>query len=373
MSVPTISLIIPCFNQGHFLRACLDSISRQTYPYWEALVVNDGSTDITSSVAADYIARDARFRYIEQPNLGLSGARNSGLEGVRGEFVLFLDADDWLEPKCLAVFVAAFHAQPDKLLYRCGYSYWDAPAGNKYHTHVPVANGAIFPGVLTSNLGPCHSILIRRDFAMCLGDFDTRLKSCEDWDFWIRAGRMGASIHSIPEVLVAYRYVANSMSRNPIVMYEALTEVSRRAGEADDRLPDSALHNKPTSLDYPSIQRKHLIVLLGVMLHQGRVEEAAKWYCREQAKWIWEVRDEDWKGLASYLSWGYFFGLLDIEALLRETYPLVCQFFGDIGYGVSKSKRLAKMAFDAQLKKRNHLLFGRYTGAALNRLGIFPL
>ena len=97
------SIIIPVYNVEKYLRVCLDSLLDQSFSDWEAICVNDGSTDGSASILDDYSSRDARFRIVEQSNAGLSAARNAGLRFAVGDYVLFLDSDDWLETDALAI------------------------------------------------------------------------------------------------------------------------------------------------------------------------------------------------------------------------------------------------------------------------------
>ena len=90
----TISVIVPCYQQGEYLSETLNSVLNQTYPYWECIIVNDGSTDNTKEVAALFCQKDNRFHYIEKENQGPSIARNTGINASQGEFILPLDADD---------------------------------------------------------------------------------------------------------------------------------------------------------------------------------------------------------------------------------------------------------------------------------------
>ena len=90
------SIIIPVYNVESYLRDCLDSVLRQTFSDWEAICVDDGSTDGSSDILADYASRDSRIRVVTQPNSGLSAARNTGLDHAQGKYILFLDSDDWL-------------------------------------------------------------------------------------------------------------------------------------------------------------------------------------------------------------------------------------------------------------------------------------
>lgn len=368
---PVFSIIIPCFNQSGYLDDCFQSLFQQEFEDWEAILVNDGSTDLTEAIGGDLVKKDPRIRYIGQKNQGLSTARNAGMKIAKGEFLLFLDADDWLESNCLESYACVIQSNSGVSIFRCGYAYWDKPSGRRFHRHLPSYNGNIYPGVLTHNIGPCHSILIRRSFAEKLGGFDPSLISCEDWDFWIRAGKMGEKLVSIPEVLVAYRYVPTSMSRNPRVMHDSLLEVSKRAGTFDPRLPKEAPFNQEYNLNFPEIQKNHLIRMLGVMLHQGKIDEAITWYQKKHDKWNWKVEKKDWKYLSTYLSWGYFFEPVEIKQLLQKTKKDLNLFFNGLGYRNSESNEIIRMVFEPQLKRRNHQRFGKYFGALLNRLGIY--
>lgn len=92
-----ISVIIPVYNNEKYIARCLDSLIQQTYSEFEALVINDGSKDNSGEIIQSYAEHDKRFRYFEQENQGVSVARNKGLDNAKGEYVLFLDGDDWLD------------------------------------------------------------------------------------------------------------------------------------------------------------------------------------------------------------------------------------------------------------------------------------
>lgn len=96
---PLISIIIPCYNAAPFLTQCLESVMSQTYINLEIICVNDGSTDETLDILRGFAEKDFRIRIVSHENKGLSGARNTGLEAATGEFVMFVDSDDWIEPE----------------------------------------------------------------------------------------------------------------------------------------------------------------------------------------------------------------------------------------------------------------------------------
>ena len=95
---PLISLIVPIYNVENYLWSCLDSIAKQTYSNIEVLLVNDGSPDGSGVICQEFVASDSSFRYIEKANGGLSDARNVGIVRAQGEFLSFVDSDDWIEP-----------------------------------------------------------------------------------------------------------------------------------------------------------------------------------------------------------------------------------------------------------------------------------
>lgn len=102
-----ISVIIPAYNAQAYLRECLESVLAQSFSDWEAIIVDDGSTDSTREIAAGFTVRDSRVRLVSTPNGGLSSARNAGIAEARGQWLTYLDSDDTLYPDALARLMAA--------------------------------------------------------------------------------------------------------------------------------------------------------------------------------------------------------------------------------------------------------------------------
>lgn len=102
---PLVSIIVPVYKVEKYLHTCLDSILAQSYTNWEAILVDDGSPDSCPQIIDEYAARDERMRTVHRENGGLSAARNSGLRTVRGDFITFLDSDDFLHKDCLKIMV----------------------------------------------------------------------------------------------------------------------------------------------------------------------------------------------------------------------------------------------------------------------------
>ena len=109
--MPAVSVIIPMYNTEAFIKDCLDSLIAQTFSDFEAIIIDDGSTDGGARIAASYASSDSRFKLIGQPNKGPSEARNTGLKIMRGEYVTFIDSDDCVAPNFLETlfFIAQLH------------------------------------------------------------------------------------------------------------------------------------------------------------------------------------------------------------------------------------------------------------------------
>ena len=99
--MPKISIIIPMYNVEKYLRRCLDSVQNQTFSDFQAICVDDGSPDNSGEIAEEYAARDKRFVVVHKENGGLSDARNAGMPYATGEYIMFLDSDDFIHPQTM--------------------------------------------------------------------------------------------------------------------------------------------------------------------------------------------------------------------------------------------------------------------------------
>jgi glycosyltransferase involved in cell wall biosynthesis len=112
-----ISVIIPCYNYGHFVLETLNSVKDQEYTNWECIIVNDGSTDNSKQVVESFIKDDTRFKLINIGNSGVSVARNTGIAQSNGKYIFPLDADNKIHRECLAKCIALFEDPAVKLVY----------------------------------------------------------------------------------------------------------------------------------------------------------------------------------------------------------------------------------------------------------------
>ena len=205
MSEPEITVIVPAYNVAGLILPCLSSIMAQSRSDWQAIVVDDGSTDATVDEVRSL--DDPRISLVQQDNAGVSAARNHGLARAEGRFVMFLDGDDVLNPAAFARLIAALDARQQAVM-AFGTFLKILPGGAPYPGQKPLAlhrypDGDVLEPMLRGNfLANGGHVLIRTEVARRLGGFDTSLRLSEDWEFWCRLAAEGAFtfIGTEPEV-----------------------------------------------------------------------------------------------------------------------------------------------------------------------------
>ena len=238
--MPKVSIIIPAYNQGHYLVEAIDSALGQTYSDFEVIVVDDGSTDETSQVAHSFT--DPRVHYIYQENRGLSAARNTGVCNSTGEYLTFLDSDDRFLPIKLELLVGALETRPEVGLVAGQAIPIDEqgrPAGKIIDKPIPEEPYKLLLG------NPLHvgSVMLRRNWQEKVGLFDESLRSYEDWDMWLRLARAGCKMAWVPKPVSLYRFHSAQMTRIGTQMTRATFAVLEKI-YADPDLPESWLSMK---------------------------------------------------------------------------------------------------------------------------------
>lgn len=235
MRHPLVSIIVPCYNQERFIAAALDSLLAQTYPNWEAIIVNDGSTDLSEQIVLDYCRTDSRFVLISQPNKGLSGARNTGITSAKGAYVGFLDADDAYLPDKLARQVEFLEATAEVDVVYGDYFRGDSKLVPYTLVSQPLPTIALSEALIYRNWFDVNSPLLRRSIVDEVGPFDEVLKSAEDWDYWIRVAASGQVAYCSGPVAI-YRTHDNQMHKDTARMRaECLKVAARRYALNDNR------------------------------------------------------------------------------------------------------------------------------------------
>lgn len=233
--LPKLSIVIPTYNtEKRFIRRAINSCQEQTMKSLEIVVVDDGSTmDVVSSIL-DILRDDVRVRYERLPeNLGVSAARNAGLESARGEYVRFLDSDDWLEESVSAKQIEFLESNPQYAGCYVSGCFVDEYGSNCEPHVIPSVEGdKILEVLLRGNFLLTHSVVLRRQVLRECGImFDTSLKTMEDWDFWLTVFRNGLKIVPMHYMGVFTARRQGSLSGNATVMYKNYIEVFRRHSE----------------------------------------------------------------------------------------------------------------------------------------------
>lgn len=224
--LPLVTVVIPCYKQAHWLPDAVESALAQTYPHVEVIVVNDGSPDETSAVARSY---GERVRLIEQPNTGLSGARNAGILAGNGELIAILDSDDRLHPDCLERRVALLLADPSAGIVTGNVRFVDPELRDtgREGMRQDTPPDPQFRRLVRGNWGAtCGTILRRRALDRC-GLYDPFLRACEDWDSQIRISKRFRLVYD-PVPGADVREAPGSMSRGHTTMWDMAVAVMRK-------------------------------------------------------------------------------------------------------------------------------------------------
>src|SRR5215207_9859205 len=199
-----VSVVIPCYNQAHFLGEAIESVLCQGYTNVEVVVVDDGSTDNASEVASRYAG--AGVRLIRQENRGRSAARNRGLDETQGKYVVFLDSDDRLLPEALEVGVKDLEAHP-----ACAFVFGrTSVVGTGGSSPMTDYYGELLRG---NYIGTPGAAMFRRSVFDSVGGFDTTLHAAEDYELYLRVASE-FPIHKHGELVLDYRQHGANTSRD---------------------------------------------------------------------------------------------------------------------------------------------------------------
>ncbi|WP_246276802.1 glycosyltransferase [Microcoleus asticus] len=205
---PLVSVIIPCYNQSHFLLEAVTSVINQTYKNWEIIIVNDGSLDTTSTVAKNLIVANPQYqiRLVEQTNQGLSSARNAGIAAANGEYIMPLDADDILAENALT-----------DLLEICLKSNVPCVAFGSYQMFgsenriVPSYELYSPENIKKSNMIHPSSVYHKSILDLVSGYKVGMKEGYEDWEFWVNCHKHNIPFLGTREIVVNYRRSQGSM------------------------------------------------------------------------------------------------------------------------------------------------------------------
>lgn len=200
---PLVSVVIPAYNCASYIVQAVESVLAQTYSQWEIIIVDDGSKDDTVSVLQPY---SSHIRYVYQKNQGVSIARNHGIQLARGEFVAFLDADDYFLPDKLEAQIGMFEAQPSLGIVHSGWRKVNSK-GEFLQDVKPWQNVPKLDLEMWLRWKPVlpSAMMFRRTWLERAGGFDPRFPPAEDTDLALRLALMGCETEWLRQVTVCYR------------------------------------------------------------------------------------------------------------------------------------------------------------------------
>ena len=226
-AAPLVSVVTPCYNQGHFLRDAIESILAQIYPRIELVVVDDGSIDNTAAVVADY----PLARCLRQENRGVAEARNVGFHATNGEFILFVDADDRLAPNAVQAHLRCFAEHPKAGFVVGAIEHITSDGSYRGTPHSPVLESEQYEHLLGANhIANTIAVMFRRSVFEALGGFTTHFSPAEDYELLLRAARAFPSAHH-STVVAYYRRHTTNTSRKGVIMLQAMGRVMRSQRE----------------------------------------------------------------------------------------------------------------------------------------------
>lgn len=232
-----VSVIIPAHNAAKTIARTLESLLAQTSSAWEAIVIDDGSTDGTAGIVALFSEQDSRIRVISQPQGGVSIARNQGMSVAHYDWLLFLDADDWIAPTYIEKLTHLLSADPTLDVVYCGWARTTAEGQLVHESVCPLAD-ELFATFAQTNPFAIHACLVRRSLIELVGGFDPSLRTCEDWDLWQRIARAGANFGRLPELLAYYCMQPTSASIQARQILQDALRVITRGHAPDPRVPN---------------------------------------------------------------------------------------------------------------------------------------
>jgi glycosyltransferase involved in cell wall biosynthesis len=271
----TVSVIMPAYNVAAYIGAAIESVKAQTCTDWELLIADDGSTDETAGIARACAGQDARIRLLQQPNRGISAARNLAIAESTGGFLAFLDSDDLWEPGYLAAQLATFERHPEvDIVSGNGWYLGSRRHGRPVRPYPDQRPQPTLATILADEESIFIMAVVRRRVFDTIGGFDEALRTNEDYDFWVRAAIAGFRFMRNDEPLGHYRRRNDSASASEIRM---LTGILRVFDKLRPQLADRPAELGIAEAQVARFERERLAAGAREALDTGKVDLAAEY------------------------------------------------------------------------------------------------
>lgn len=285
MQPTKVSVIIPCYNGADELPRAIDSALAQRGCEVEVIVVNDGSKDNSREVIEAY---GDRVRGIHQVNSGLAATRNNGIKAATGDWIAFLDHDDYWQPEKLSLQLEAAKRTEYDVVYTNARNFGDVDRVADLRSNPEeMLEGDLFQELLLDNFIVVSSTMIRRPVLQATGGFDASLGVVEDWDLWLKLSAQGAKFAVVRDPVTMYQWRPGSLSKNYDRMRDTRLQIIQRALESE----------RAKSLPW-TVRRKALASVESCsawFLAASSPRKAMQWYASSLAYWPFDVNC--WKGL----------------------------------------------------------------------------
>lgn len=284
MALVRVSVVIPTYNGAAEVRRAIDSALAQAGCEVEVIPVNDGSTDDTAYVLNSY---GSRIRAVHQKNSGPAATRNAGIAAATGDWVAFLDHDDYWQPGKLAAQLAAADRTGADVIYTNAQNFGDVNRVAELRSNPDeMPEGDLFEHLLLDNFIVVSSTMVRRELLEKVGGFNAP-PGVEDWDLWLRLSTSGAKFAPVREALTMYQWRPGSLSKN----FERMRDIRRQI------IRTAMASERAQSLSWSFRCR----VLANVescsawFLASSSPRRAITWYAQSLAYWPFDLNS--WKGL----------------------------------------------------------------------------
>lgn len=259
-----VSVIMPCYNDGEYIRESIETVRKQTYPSIELIIIDDGSDDIQTRQIIEEIEMEGFATVLHIEHKGLSVARNTGIQAANGEYLYNLDSDDLIEPQLIEEAVKIMD-ESDRIgiVYSRGDCFgayngsWDLPEYSE-------------EAILVDNMIPATALYRKADWKQA-GGYKTSMKyGLEDYDFWLSIIELGREVVRIPNVYLHYRIKSNSVTSRLLANLDWLKESFHQ------------IYNQ-----HPALYEKHRDAFIyGLRESQRNME----WECRRLTKSLTQIQ-----------------------------------------------------------------------------------
>lgn len=215
IAIPKVSIILPTYNGGKYIKRAIESVITQSFSGWELLIIDDGSTDNTENIVKGYIEKDSRIIYLKnEVNLGIQKTLNKGLREAKGEYIARIDDDDeWIDKDKLKKQVEFLNNNTECVLVGTGVIVVSEEGTELFRYLLPETDKEIRNKILAKNCFVHSSVLFRKEAALSFTGYDesTATRHVEDYDLWLKLGTIG-KLANLPIYAVKFTLREGSIS-----------------------------------------------------------------------------------------------------------------------------------------------------------------